>query len=141
MSFLKKLFGREEQQAEAPPPPAYQPEPPPPPLRVTEISPQELKTQLDNGHNVLVVDMRSPGEYQAGHIPGAINMFVQTIPARLNELPQDRPIIFQCWHGHTSLDASAFLIQNGWPAANVASLSGGMAGWVQVHGPGSLVKA
>ncbi len=138
MGFLKKLFGREEQQAEAAPPPAYQSEPPP--LRVTEISPQELKTQLDNGHNVLVVDMRSPGEYQAGHIPGAINMFVQTIPTRLSELPQDRSIVFQCWHGHTSLDASAFLIQNGWPASNIASLNGGMAGWVQAHGPGALVR-
>jgi rhodanese-related sulfurtransferase len=139
MSFLKKLFGRGDQSAEAAPPPAGQPEPPP--LRVTEISPQALKTQLENGRNVLVVDMRSPWEYQAGHIPGAINMFVQTISARLNELPQDRPIVFQCWHGHTSLDASAFLIQSGWPAANIASLNGGMAGWVQIHGPGSLVKA
>ena len=141
MSFLKKLFGRSEQQLEvtSSPPPASQPEPPQP-LRVTEISPQELKTQLENGHNVLVVDMRSPGEYQAGHIPGAINMFVQTIPARLNELPQDRPIVFQCWHGHTSLDASAYLIQHGWTAANIVSLNGGMAGWVQVHGLGSLVK-
>ena len=140
MSFLKKLLGRGDQPAEAAPPPAYQPEPPPQPVRITEISPQELKIQLDNGHNVLVVDMRSPWEYQAGHIPGAINMFVQTIPARLSELPQDRPIVFQCWHGHTSLDVSAFLIQNGWPASNIASLNGGMAGWVQLHGPGALVR-
>ncbi len=140
MSFLKKLLGRGDQPAEVAPPPAYQPEPPPQPVRITEISPQELKIQLDNGHNILVVDMRSPWEYQAGHIPGAINMFVQTIPARLNELPQDRSIVLQCWHGHTSLDASAFLIQNGWPASNIASLNGGMAGWVQAHGPGALVR-
>jgi rhodanese-related sulfurtransferase len=140
MSFLKKMFGYGESQPEVTPPPASLPQAPPQPLRITEISPQELKTQLENGRNVMVVDMRSPGEYQAGHIPGAISMFVQTIPARLSELPQDRPIVFQCWHGHTSLDASGFLVQNGWPAANIASLTGGIAGWVQVHGPGSLVR-
>ncbi len=142
MSILKKLFGRKEKEeatapASAPPP---VPEPTPEPIRVAEISAQELQTQLKNGNNVVVVDMRSQWEYQAGHIPGAINMFIQEIPARFTELPKDKPIVFQCWHGNTSLDASGFLIQNGWPASDVASLSGGIAGWVQTHGQDSLVK-
>jgi rhodanese-related sulfurtransferase len=37
------------------------------------------------------------------------------------------------------LQASAFLIENGWSAERVASLSGGIAGWVQAHGLESLV--
>jgi hypothetical protein len=41
----------------------------------------------------------------------------------------------------TSLDAAAFTIQNGWQAGHIASLSGGMAGWVQTHGPQSLEPA
>ncbi len=142
MSFLKKLFGHQENEEAVP---AAVPAPPSPqstsePLRITEISPQELKAQLENGSNIVVVDMRSQWEYQAGHIPGAINMFIQEIPARFTELPKERPIVFQCWHGNTSLDASGFLIQNGWPASDVASLSGGIAGWVQTHGQESLVK-
>jgi adenylyltransferase/sulfurtransferase len=66
-------------------------------------------------------------------------MFVTEIPARLNELPKDKDIVFQCWHGNTSLQASAFLIDNGWSAERVSSLSGGIAGWVQANGQGSLV--
>jgi rhodanese-related sulfurtransferase len=138
MSILKKLFGHKEKEEATAPPPT--PKPTPEPIRVTEISAQELQAQLKNGNNVVVVDMRSQWEYQAGHIPGAINMFIQEIPARFTELPKDKPIVFQCWHGNTSLDASGFLIQNGWAASDVASLNGGIAGWVQTHGQDSLVK-
>jgi rhodanese-related sulfurtransferase len=94
-----------------------------------------------NGHNLVVVDMRAPWEYQLGHIPGAKSMFIQEIPVRFHELPADAQVVFQCWHGNTSLDASAFLIQQGWSPDNVASLKGGMAGWVQTHGQESLVRA
>jgi rhodanese-related sulfurtransferase len=66
-------------------------------------------------------------------------MFVNEIPARIGELPKDKDIIFQCWHGNTSLQASAYLIEHGWSAERVASLSGGIAGWVQTHGQEALV--
>jgi rhodanese-related sulfurtransferase len=135
MGLLKKIFGSKgaEKKVEQSTPAA------PEPLRINEISPQELKAKLDNGDNVMVVDMRQAWEYQHGHIPGATHMFINEIPARINELPKDKDIVFQCWHGNTSLQASAFLIQNGWPAERVASLSGGIAGWVQAHGQGALI--
>jgi rhodanese-related sulfurtransferase len=66
---------------------------------ITEVSPQELRTRLDQGDNVTVVDLRQPHEYQAGHIPGAINIFIQDIPARLHELPQDTDIALSRWGG------------------------------------------
>ena len=140
MSLLKKLFDRRQEDEETTASPPPKPVPMPVPLRVREITPHDLKTQLENGHNLVVVDMRARWEYQAGHIPGAINMFIQEIPARFTELPEDAQIVFQCWHGNTSLDAGAFLIQQGWSETNVASLSGGMAGWVQTHGQESLAK-
>lgn len=141
MGLLKKLFGGKEKEEAAEPTRAapLEPEPEPEPLRINEVSPHELKARLDNGDNLIVVDMRQPWEYQSGHIPGARPMFVNEIPARMNELPKDADIVFQCWHGNTSLQASAFLIDNGWSAERVASLSGGIAGWVQAHGLESLV--
>lgn len=108
-------------------------------IQIREISPQDLKARLDNGDEVMVVDMRQLWEYQHGHIPGATHMFVNEIPARINELPKDKDIVFQCWHGNTSLQASAYLIENGWSAERVASLEGGIAGWVQTNGQNSLV--
>lgn len=111
------------------------------PYVITEITPQKLQARLAQGDKVLVVDLRQSWEYHAGHIPGAMSLFIQEVPIRLNELPTDTDIIFQCWHGHTSLDVAAFVIQQGWPAHRIASLSGGMAGWVQTYGPQSLEPA
>lgn len=141
MGLLKKIFGgkSEEKGGDSPPPAPPQREPEPKPLRINEITPHELKTRLDNGDDVVVVDMRQGWEYEHGHIPGATHMFINEIPARMDELPKDKDIVFQCWHGNTSLQASAFLIENGWAPERVSSLSGGMAGWVQVHGEGALV--
>lgn len=110
------------------------------PPQIKEISPQALKARLDQGDEVIVVDMRQPFEFEAGHIPGSVSMFVQDIPDRAGELPHDKEIVFQCWSGNTSLQACAYLMENGWAAEQVASLSGGIAGWTQAYGMESLVR-
>jgi rhodanese-related sulfurtransferase len=139
MNILKKLFGGSENPAPSAEPDSA-PRRPAEPIRINQISAAELKARLDNGEALTVVDMRQGWEYQSGHIPGAINIFVHDIPARLSELPQDRDIVFQCWHGNTSQNASAFAIENGWDSQRVFSLSGGMAGWASAMGKNSLVK-
>ena len=109
-------------------------------IQVTEITPEELMARIQNQDEMMIVDMRQPWEYEAGHIPGAVNFFLQDIPARLNEFPKGKDIVFQCWQGNTSLGACAFLIENGWPESRVASLSGGIAGWTQVYGSEAMVQ-
>ena len=142
MSIINKILGRSDKQDLSKPEPIPAPTPPPEPelIQVTEILPDDLQGRINNGDDLVVVDMRQGWEYQSGHIPGATHMFLQEIPARYTELPQDRDIVFQCWHGNTSLQASAFLIQNGWDAGQIFSLNGGMAGWVSTNGQDSLVK-
>jgi rhodanese-related sulfurtransferase len=111
------------------------------PMSITEISPEQLKTRLDRGDEVMVVDLRQVWEYHVGHIPGALSLFIEEIPMRLSELPTDVDIVLQCWHGHSSLDVAAYMIQQGWLASRVASLSGGIAGWVQTYGMTALEPA
>ena len=110
-------------------------------MSITEVSPEQLKARLDRADDVVVVDLRQAWEYHAGHIPGALSMFLEELPLRLSELPINVDIVLQCWHGHTSLDVAAYLIQQGWLASRVASLSGGIAGWVQTHGVTALERA
>ncbi|MGE3536015.1 MAG: rhodanese-like domain-containing protein [Candidatus Tectimicrobiota bacterium] len=109
-------------------------------MPIHEISPAQLQARLDRGDPVLVVDLRQDWEYRAGHIPGALSLFIEDIPRRLQELPLEQDIVFQCWHGHTSLDVAAYAIQQGWSAERLASLSGGMAGWIQTHGVTALER-
>ena len=134
MGILKKMFGGGN------PPPAPAPTPAPAPATIREISAEDLKSRLGRGEDVVVVDMRQPWEYESGHISRAIHMFANDIPGRMNELPRDKDVVFQCWHGNTSRGAAMYLVENGWPAERIASLIGGISGWLDSHGPASLVK-
>ncbi len=61
------------------------------------ISVAELKEMLDNEDDIVVVDTRSRGQYDAGHIPEAISMdYPAAIEARYGELPNDKTIILYC---------------------------------------------
>jgi phage shock protein E len=60
-----------------------------------------------------VVDVRSPGEFQGGAYPGAVNIPVQELERRLGELPRDRPIIVYCASGMRSASAERLLRARG----------------------------
>ena len=76
---------------------------------------------LGNGDH-LVVDVREPDEYAAGHIPGALNVPLSVLRERWEVLPRDRPIVCCCGVGQRAYYAVRFLAQHGVEAAN---LSGG----------------
>lgn len=70
----------------------------------------------------LVVDVRDPHEFAAGHIEGAINLPFSQLRARLGELPRDRPLWLYCGIGQRSYFATRLLLQRGYDAR---SLPGG----------------
>lgn len=92
-----------------------------------EVGPHEAQTLLGEA---LVVDVREPWEYQEGHLPGAINIPLSSLPARLSELPQDRPILLVCNSGNRSGVAADFLVQQGFPGEKVYNLEGGTYAWM-----------
>lgn len=55
----------------------------------------ELLARADDG-DVIVLDVRPPEEYEAGHIPGAISMPLRELRGRLSSLPQDAEIVAYC---------------------------------------------
>lgn len=71
----------------------------------------------------LLVDVREPEEFAAGHIPGAVNMPLSGLRERFAELPRDRPLALYCQVGQRGYYAARFLLQHGYQAAN---LSGGL---------------
>ncbi len=74
----------------------------------------------------LVVDVRDPDEYAAGHINGAVNLPLHELRQRLSELPRDREIWLNCAVGQRSYYALRLLAQNGFIVRN---LSGGYLTW------------
>jgi rhodanese-related sulfurtransferase len=75
----------------------------------------------------LLLDVREPWEYQTCHIEGAVPMPMNTVPARIEELEEDAPIVCICHHGARSMQVAAFLERNGF--TRVANLTGGVHAW------------
>jgi len=62
------------------------------------MEPVDKETLLEQVHQgeVVVLDVRPPEEYQAGHIPGALSVPLEELEQRLAELPQDQEIVAYC---------------------------------------------
>ena len=85
-------------------------------------------THLINREDALVIDVRDPGEYGAGHILGARNLPVARIDEKADlGKRKDRPLIVYCDSGARSSKAAAVLRQQGY--TQVVNLSGGLGAW------------
>jgi NADPH-dependent 2,4-dienoyl-CoA reductase/sulfur reductase-like enzyme/rhodanese-related sulfurtransferase len=71
----------------------------------------------------LILDVREPGEFKMGHVEGAVNIPLNSLRVRMNELPRDREILVYCAVGQRSYYASRALRLHGFNARNI---SGGM---------------
>ncbi|HTP06143.1 MAG TPA: rhodanese-like domain-containing protein [Nitrospirota bacterium] len=62
------------------------------------VSAEEVKAWMEGKRTVVLIDARLPDEYQAGHIPGAINIPAERMKLEAARLPKDKtiPIIFYC---------------------------------------------
>lgn len=92
-----------------------------------DTAPQEVATRLQQGENLLILDVREPDEYQAGHVPGSTLVPLNQLALRLDELPRDRPIVAMCRSGNRSGVATGMLKRAGF--ADVVNLKGGILAW------------
>jgi rhodanese-related sulfurtransferase len=71
------------------------------------------------GEPPLLVDVRTPEEYQRGHIPGALLIPLDELRRRLGELPRDREVAVYCQVGQRGYLATRILLQSGFRVANI----------------------
>ena len=71
-------------------------------------APAELVARKIDG-GATVVDVRSPAEFGRGAYPGAVNIPLPTLAARLAEIPRDRPVVLYCASGIRSGHAARVL--------------------------------
>jgi rhodanese-related sulfurtransferase len=67
-----------------------------------------------------IIDVRMPEDYEAGTLPGAINIPLGQIRSRLNEIPKDKPVYVNCMVGFSSYIAYRILQANGYDVRNLA---------------------
>ena len=92
------------------------------------LSAQELGRRLrQNRSDLAVLDVRTDGEWSAGHIEGARHIMLGKLPERLSEVPRNRPVALVCASGYRGAIAASLLRREGyWQVSNVI---GGMRAW------------
>jgi rhodanese-related sulfurtransferase len=90
-------------------------------------------TRMINDTDALILDVRAPGEFEAGHLPGARNIPLADLPKRAGELPAGRPVIVCCNTGATSVRGVGELRKSG--RDQVFNLDGGLNAWRQAGLP------
>jgi rhodanese-related sulfurtransferase len=91
-----------------------------------ELTPAQVKEALDE-NEIVLVDVREPYEWDAGRIPGARHIEIERLASRADEVPSDRPVVFQCRLGVRSAMAMQAFRASGWDAYH---LGGGIQRWV-----------
>lgn len=89
------------------------------------VTVKELKAAIDGG-SAYVLDVRTPAEFAEGHIAKAINLPLDQVKARVDEVPNNKTVYVICRSGNRSAQASEILNQAG---KNVKNVAGGMNDW------------
>jgi len=102
--------------------------------QIKQVSVSEFKDRLGAG-NLQVVDVRRPGEYAGGHVPGALHSTLSSIEKQFAELPfnKDSEIAVICAGGYRSSAAASLLQKHGY--TNLINVTGGTNAWVNAGYP------
>jgi rhodanese-related sulfurtransferase len=92
-----------------------------------EITPRQVKELLADGAKVQFVDVREKWEHETARIEGSVLISMREIPSSLPHLAKVGEIVLFCHHGIRSLDAAAWLREQG--VGRARSMSGGIDRW------------
>jgi rhodanese-related sulfurtransferase len=97
------------------------------------VSPAQARELIRTRKDLLVVDVRTPGELRTGVIAGSLKVPFWAVMRGQHELPRDKALLLVCAVGGRSYAASQILVRNGYP--EVYNLSGGIAAWKKAGFP------
>ncbi|HDV5708682.1 TPA: sulfurtransferase [Legionella pneumophila] len=106
--------------------------------RINEISPQILKSKIDNNEKLIIIDVRETDEWETGKIPNAIHLSKGIIERDIEKIITDNQsnIVVYCSGGYRCALVADSLQKMGY--TNVFSLDTGLQGWLDAGY--SLVK-
>lgn len=94
---------------------------------IPQMAVEELGRQMDEGGHVRVLDVRRPGEYQAGHAPRVENIPLDTFIKRQFNQVSDQPFAVMCQSGYRSVIGVSLLERFG--IGNLVNVTGGFQAW------------
>ena len=101
-------------------------------MDIREIDVTQAQRLLESG-NAVFVDVRDPHSFKALHVPGALHLDDSNVQAFVEAADKRATLVVYCYHGHSSLGATAYLQERGF--SEVASLAGGFTAWQEDGAP------
>lgn len=89
--------------------------------QATSVESAEARSLVAAG--AVLLDVRSPGEFQSGHPAPARNIPVDELAARMSELPRDKTVVVYCLSGGRSRQAAAMLSRAGYTVRDLGRVS------------------
>jgi hydroxyacylglutathione hydrolase len=83
-------------------------------LHVPTIGVEELVDWILDERDFTLLDVRSRQEYEESHLPGAVNIYLGELPARMDEVPERRPLVTFCGSGKRAIIAASVLLSRGY---------------------------
>ncbi len=102
-------------------------------MNVNELYPRWLVAR-EKGEGLALIDVRRPEEYQAGHVPGAKLVPLNTLMAQLSEFPEQGDVFLICRSGARSAQAADYLARQ-CGRSNLINIDGGTMAWMQAGYP------
>jgi rhodanese-related sulfurtransferase len=96
---------------------------------VDEIDPEELKERIDQDDAPQIIDIRNPGNFEKGHIPGAENVPFNEITESIDEYDWEDEVVVACPIGQSSQQAARLIESYEGFVGDVANLEGGYREW------------
>ena len=94
---------------------------------VKQLSASDVSARLKQGEDLLVLDVREPGEISIAALAGTTHIPMNAIPMRAEELPKDKDIVVMCHHGMRSMQVALYLERLGFD--KLYNLRGGIDAW------------
>jgi hydroxyacylglutathione hydrolase len=94
--------------------------------QIERITPVDLEASLASSHPPLVVDVRSPKEWNEKHLPGSLNLPLNRL-GNATRIPRGRSLVVHCAAGYRSAIAASLLKREG--ITEVTDLIGGLGAW------------
>lgn len=92
--------------------------------RLRQVPVSAVRELVEQG--AFIIDVRERGEFEKGHLCGALNIPLSELRGRLEEIPKDRPVYLHCRSGQRSYNAVMALQNMGWD--NLWNISGSFLG-------------
>ena len=95
------------------------------------IDVEDMAQWVLSAEPMTVVDTRDEHEWVAGHVPGAVHMYVPDVPLRADEIPRDAPVAVHCASGYRAGIAASLLEQAG--LTRIIHVNGEYSEWDRLH--------